>query len=226
MSAEELDTFVNTVTHVIQATIEKHVPKSWLSPFSKCWWTPELTRLRCAYAKCSHTEFQACGTSGWAGTKESCAAAHNKYNSTLCHTKAMHWKEWLEEITEQDIWRAARIAPNPLSDGSRMCIPMLYTRTASNEVITTHGTVEQKAIAVRRAPGTQQLALCLQANRCRTLFQPTCIRWWQVDLKSNTPSRVGSAWSAATARLDNAVPPCSLPASRPGARVRHRNRVK
>ena len=62
---------------------------------------------------------------------------------------AVHWKEWLKEITEQDIWKAAQFAQNLLSDGSQTCILTLYTKTASNNITATHGTVEQKAAVLK-----------------------------------------------------------------------------
>jgi len=34
---------------------------------------------------------------------------------------------------------------NPLTDGSKTCIPTLYTKSDTNEVTATHNTVEQKA---------------------------------------------------------------------------------
>ena len=81
-TAEDLDKFVDSVTQAIQAAIERHAPKIWLSPFAKWWWTSELTRLRRKYAKCSHVEFSA-HTGSWSHAKQECTAACNAYNSTL-----------------------------------------------------------------------------------------------------------------------------------------------
>ena len=71
--------------------------------------------------------------------------ARNVYNSRLRHTKATHWKGWLEELTEPDLWKAAHYAQNPLSDGSRACIPMLYTKSTMGEMTDMHSTDTQKA---------------------------------------------------------------------------------
>ena len=38
---------------------------------------------------------------------------------------------------------------NPLSDGSQMCIPTLYTKSASNETVTTHKTPRQKVAVLK-----------------------------------------------------------------------------
>ena len=105
-TAEELDNFVGLMTQAIQAAIERHTPKRWPSPFAKRWWMAELSKLRCKYAKCSRAEFSARGTESWPCTKQECTAARNAYNSMLHRAKATHWKDWLEGITEQDIWKA------------------------------------------------------------------------------------------------------------------------
>ena len=109
----------------------------------------ELSKLRPKYVKCSRVEFSTCGTESWSCAKQECAVARNAYNSTLRRAKAMHWKDWLEGITEQDIWKAARFAQNLLSDGSRTCISTLYTKSASNETVTTHETPWQKAAVLK-----------------------------------------------------------------------------
>ena len=147
--AEELDNFVGLMTQAIQAAIERHAPKRRPSPFAKRWWMAELLKLRHKYAKCSRVEFTARGTESWPHTKQECAAACNAYNSMLRRAKATHWKDWLEGITEQDIWKAARFAQNPLSNGSRTCIPTLYTKSASNKTVATHETPRQKAAVLK-----------------------------------------------------------------------------
>jgi len=45
-----VDDYVDAITHAVRVAIEKHVPKTRPSPFSKRWWTPELAALRRAYA--------------------------------------------------------------------------------------------------------------------------------------------------------------------------------
>ena len=124
------------------------------TPLAKRWWMAELMRLRCKYAKCSRVEFSARGTESWSRAKQECAAAHNTYDSTLGWAKATHWKDWLEGITEQDIWKAAQFAQNLLSDGSRTCIPTLYTKSASNETVATHETPLQKAAVLQETQCT------------------------------------------------------------------------
>ena len=122
---QELDDFVKDLMLAFQLTSAKHVPKALRSPFAKHWWMCELTALCKAYAQASRAEFTARGDESWPAAKEACSEARNKYIATLSHTKAAHWKMWLEDITEVDIWHASRYASGGLRDGSTQCIPTL-----------------------------------------------------------------------------------------------------
>jgi hypothetical protein len=51
--------------------------------------------------------------------------AHNTYILVLRKSKADHWKGWIEEANEKDVWTARKYAKNPLSDGARSHIPTL-----------------------------------------------------------------------------------------------------
>ena len=55
---------------------------------------------------------------------------------TLCSTKALHWKAWLEDITEADIWHTSRIASSAIHDSSTPCILTLHATSAANPVAT------------------------------------------------------------------------------------------
>ena len=105
---------------------------------------PELSTLWQAYARASHTEFILRDMEGWPAVKQACKAACNKYVSTLCHTKALHWKGWLEDITEGDIWHASRFASNGVHDGSACCIPTLFISSPADTSISEYSTPEDK----------------------------------------------------------------------------------
>ncbi|KIJ48632.1 hypothetical protein M422DRAFT_94586, partial [Sphaerobolus stellatus SS14] len=49
-SNNNLDTYVSHLTMAIQTAIELHILHSKASPYSKCWWTPELKILRKKYS--------------------------------------------------------------------------------------------------------------------------------------------------------------------------------
>ncbi|KAF8572985.1 hypothetical protein K439DRAFT_1248997, partial [Ramaria rubella] len=87
-----------------------------ISTHSKHWWTKELTALRKNYAKKSRAEFNSRNTDSWLKHRHKSNQAWNTYTAALRKTKTDHWKGWLENIDENDIWMAGRYAKNPLSD--------------------------------------------------------------------------------------------------------------
>jgi len=84
------------------------------------------------------------GTLLWAEAREKCAAAHNKYTSVLRHTKALHWKDWLKVIMEDDIWKEGWMAQSQLSDGSTTRIPTLVDRALDGTVTWKYTTVVEE----------------------------------------------------------------------------------
>ena len=102
---------------------------------TKCWWTLELSLFRRSYAKLSRIEYSARDMLMWAEARAKSAAACNKYTSTLRHTKALHWKSWLENITEDDIWKAGWMAQSQISDSSMMHIPTLVDKAPDGTVL-------------------------------------------------------------------------------------------
>jgi len=134
-STESLDNYVVNIICAIKDMTDAHIQKANPSPHTKRWWTADLSQLRCNYAKLSRKEFKARGTLSWVSAKIECSAAWNRYISTLHHTKAAHWQGWLENITEDDIWKASRLAQGPLTDSSAARIPTLLERSPGGEVV-------------------------------------------------------------------------------------------
>jgi hypothetical protein len=84
-------------------------------------------------------------TNGWDHALIQRNEACNLYNQMLHKTKNAYWKNWLENVKEQDIWRAGRFAKNPLSDGGCSQVPTLYIKSSDNNIITTYTTDKEKA---------------------------------------------------------------------------------
>lgn len=53
----------------------------------------------------------------------------------LCKTKNDHWRNWLEEITEKDIWTANKYISQPFTDGSASRIPTLVKRNDNGDIL-------------------------------------------------------------------------------------------
>ena len=141
----ELDGFVDQLTTAIQIAIKANIPILRPTPYSKPWWNPSLTQLHHNYACKSRDEFQARFTASWEESK--CASNHARktYISVLHKAKAEHWKGWIEEAKEKDVWIAGKYAKNPLSDRSRTCIPTLFKKGADGQVTSELHTDAEKA---------------------------------------------------------------------------------
>jgi len=147
-TADALDVYVERLTSMIQRTIQAHAPQSQPYPYTKRWWTPELTQLRKEFARASRLEFQARDSLEWEALRTKWNKIRNTYTAVLCKTKYDHWKDWLESIDEQDIWKAGKLAKNPLSDRGRTLIPMLHKKNAQGDVLMSYDTAEMKAAAL------------------------------------------------------------------------------
>jgi len=139
-----LDNYIESLTCTIQDTTATHAPAARPSPSSKCWWTPELSNLRCKYAKLSRIEFASRSSLTFAETRAQCSVAHNCYNSTLRCTKVAHWKNWLKDITEDNIWKAGWMAQSQISDGSTTCIPTLFDKALDSSILHEYTTAAEK----------------------------------------------------------------------------------
>ena len=91
---------------------------------------PAVARAGC------RAEFAVRGMHGWAAAKAARNSTHNAYTTALWCTKALHWKTWLEDITEADIWCASRYATASLHDGSTLAIPPLRAPSLTDPTIT------------------------------------------------------------------------------------------
>jgi hypothetical protein len=84
-------------------------------------------------------------TSAWERALLQRNEACNLYNQTLHSSKNSHWKNWLENINEQEIWRASKFAKNPMSDGGCCQISTLHKKSSDNEMLHTYTTDVEKA---------------------------------------------------------------------------------
>ena len=80
----------------------------------------------------------------WAETRAQCSVACNHYNSTLRCTKAAHWKNWLEDITEDDIWKDGWMAQSQFSDCSATRIPTLFDKALDSSILHEYTTAAEK----------------------------------------------------------------------------------
>jgi len=120
-----------------EVTVQKTNPL----PFTKCWWSKELTQKctkvcrlgRNSYTKRSNPDEPA---------HKAYKAARNTYITMIKTAKKTHWEDFLQTVNDKTIWTAHRYASGAPTDSSKARVPTLTlgvqedgptTAAASNE---------------------------------------------------------------------------------------------
>ena len=157
----QLDSSCADLTKAIQESIRVHVLISKILPRSKRWWTKELMQLRKLAGKMGRQAYKLKDSPEHSIHEEHKRIA-KKYESMLERTKKQHWRDWLENAEDPDIWVANKIISTPASDRGKARIPTLKYKVDDREVIArTNG---EKSLALAKCffppkpqePNTQQ----------------------------------------------------------------------
>lgn len=121
-SIGDVDDLVRDITDLFKQAAQKTVPTSTPSHFSKLWWTPELTRL--------HQEFKCVKNRAEKNTatdaeREAALLARRRYHSEMCAQQRRHWRTWLNEATEQTVFRASKYVTQAPEDAMAAHLPAL-----------------------------------------------------------------------------------------------------
>lgn len=135
-----VDNSTRHLKRLMSAALQQHVPKAKQLPYSKRWWTRELSDLR-LQANQAQRAAQKNPSPVRIATME---ATRNKYQKRIEKTKRQHWKDWVEAADEQTIWTASKYVSNP-SSASSARIPEL--RDAAGNTASTN---TQKCELLRR----------------------------------------------------------------------------
>lgn len=98
------------------------VPKKKPSPYSKCWWTPELTGL---HQKFKHAENRAYKPRSTPEERAAVDRAKRKYKAAIRRAKWHCWKEFLEDATEMSIWQANKYATQAETPTKAAALPYI-----------------------------------------------------------------------------------------------------
>ena len=112
--------------------IEADVPKFNPSPFTKQWWSKELSQ------KCK--EVWKLGRSSYAKRSDPDDPAHreykvarNSYGSMMDIVKRTHWEEFLQSVDDKTIWTTHHYASGAPTDGGKAQVPTLNLKTWDTE---------------------------------------------------------------------------------------------
>ena len=112
------------LTVAIQDTIHKKVPTSHLSPHTKRWWNKELSALKKKKNQLGNTSYKF-RTVPDHPIHEEHHKIRNQYRNEIQAAKKAHWAEFLEHMTNRDIWTANQYISGDASDGGKTRIPTL-----------------------------------------------------------------------------------------------------
>jgi ribonuclease HI len=129
-SKEEFYEKVNSLVHIISETLAKHLVERRPNPFKKRWWTKELSLLKKAQNRLSSKSFKLRHLREHPIHAEHRASA-NKFKEVMRETREQDWKDWLETITQQDLYIANKYITSEPSDFSCARIPTLNTTSAN-----------------------------------------------------------------------------------------------
>jgi hypothetical protein len=130
--------------NIIQWTIAEYVPKTKPCPYTKCWWTKELSDLKntknCLSNK-AHKFHDIVNHPDKIKHKE----AVNTFAETLEQTVKSHWVDWLKNVSTKDIYIANKYVTNKPSDYPSARVPSLKMTTPQGAPSTASTNVEKAA---------------------------------------------------------------------------------
>ena len=143
----EFRTTLDTLTTALRSTIEAIVPINKPFPFTKRWWTHDLSTLRKKKNRLARTAYR------WRGLPNHPShTAHREttqeYAKLIETTKKEHWEEWLLNASERDIWTANKYTTDPPTDGGKSRIPTLnFVNESGDNQRTANNAEKSKALA-------------------------------------------------------------------------------
>jgi hypothetical protein len=114
----QLDTSCDMLTRTLQATISDCVPVAEICSKLKRWWTKELTQLRREMNLIGRRLYKLRNIP-MHPVHEEHREAVKRYDSTTEKTKNQHWRDWLEQAVDPDIWTVHKYTSAPSTDGAK-----------------------------------------------------------------------------------------------------------
>ena len=124
LTEEDFQIAVTNLTSTLQDVIRTTVPITKPCPYSKRWWNKELSDLKKIKNKLSSVSYKYRGLSDHP-SHEQHKAVRNQYGDAIAKAKLQHWKDFLEEAEERELWIANKYISNPAGDGGKTRVPSL-----------------------------------------------------------------------------------------------------
>jgi Endonuclease-reverse transcriptase len=118
----KVDMLIEIITDVLHENLDELKP----SPFSRRWWTKELTELKKEQNWLSNKLYKLRDVCNHPIHVEFRASA-NKFKEVMIETCKQHWIDWLESIEQQEIYTANKYLVSEPTNYSSTRIPTLRT---------------------------------------------------------------------------------------------------
>jgi hypothetical protein len=96
------------------------------SVFMKQWWNKDLSKMKKAINKLSEQSWRYRGIIH--DSHRDLEMARQEYGQAIISAKELHWREFLEDTTERELWIAHKYISNPTGDGGCTRIPPLKVK--------------------------------------------------------------------------------------------------
>lgn len=140
------DTRLKKLMDALKKPIEEKVPKRKDCPYTKRWWTKELTQLRRKRNKLSNRS-QRHKEEPEHPTHAQYREAHALYQAEIKKSKQDCWNRLIDEADADDLWTAHKYLTSPNSDGGAARIPILTTKDSTGKT-NSHSSNKDKSTAL------------------------------------------------------------------------------
>jgi hypothetical protein len=119
----EFQAKVGNMVHILTEVLDKNLDEKHPNPYKWRWWTKELTKLKKEQNHLSSAAFKFHHLQDHPSHVEYKAAA-NRFKEV---NRDQDWKDWLEAISQQDLYLANKYITSEPTDFSNTRIPTLHT---------------------------------------------------------------------------------------------------
>ena len=167
-TAEEFQQAVHNLDQALHRTVEAAVSRTQPHPHTKRWWTKDLTKITDELKQLRKTAHRYRALLEHKVHTQVCNK-ENTLSKEIKKTKEAHWKDWLNNMADTDIWIAHKYMSNPGGDGRKTCIPMLQRTDPDGQVIQATSN-EEKSTTLHQQTGTVTGRAGRASQSCTELY--------------------------------------------------------
>jgi hypothetical protein len=157
---QQLTATGDSLTKVLQETIEEIVTRSKPRPDMKHWWNSDLTGMRKELNRLLLSDSYKNRTLTNHASHRELRKKSRIYGKAIISAKRAHWAEYLEDMVASDIWTANKYLKEPVGDGGLPRIPTIRVKDAEGLELEINDNEDKAKIFVKSffppPPATQE----------------------------------------------------------------------